>query len=90
MHQKGEQIQKEVEKLEKEEIKYVDKIVNVPTDPTDPFCNKSGHTVNTILMWIGVAINLAAIAVVVTYFVLKKKKENDETPLVDYSPEDDE
>ena len=85
-----EQIKKEVEKLEKEEIKYVDKIVNVPTDPTDPFCNKSGHTVNTILMWIGVAINVAAIAVVVTYFVLKKKKENDETPLVDYSPEDDE
>ena len=83
-------IKQEVEKLEEEEIKYVDKIVNVPTDPTDPFCNKSGHTVNTILMWVGMAINLAAIAVVITYFVLKKKKENDETPLVDYSPEDDE
>ncbi len=85
-----EKIEKEIEELEEEEIKYVDKIVNVPTDPTDPFCNKSGHTVNTILMWVSVAINLAAIAVVITYFVLKKKKENDETPLVDYSPEDDE
>lgn len=84
------QIEKEVEDLEKEEIKFVDKIVNVPTDPVDPFCNKSGHTVNTILMWASAAINLAAIAVVITYFVLKKKKENDETPLVDYSPEDDE
>jgi hypothetical protein len=40
-------------------------------------------------MWVSVAINVAAVALVVTYFVLKKKKEGDETPLVEYDIDDD-
>ena len=81
------EIEAEVEKLEK--VEQVEVKVEVPVEPTDPYCNKGAHTVWIILMWVSVAINVAAVALVVTYFVLKKKKEGDETPLVEYDIDDD-
>ena len=81
------EIEAEVEKLEK--VEQVEVEVQVPVEPTDPYCNKGAHTVWIILMWVSVAINVAAAALVVTYFVLKKKKEGDETPLVEYDIDED-
>ena len=81
------EIETEVEELEK--VEQVEVKVEVPVEPTDPYCNKGAHTVWIILMWVSVAINIAAVALVVTYFVLKKKKEGDETPLGEYDIDDD-
>jgi hypothetical protein len=81
------EIEAEVEELEK--VEQVEVKVEVPVEPTDPYCNKGAHTVWIILMWVSVAINVAAVALIVTYFVLKKKKEGDETPLVEYDIDDD-
>ncbi len=70
-----------------ETIKEVEKIVEVP--PKDPYCNISIHHVWPILFFISLALNAGFIALIVIYFVRKKKNQTDDTPLVDYDIADD-
>ena len=61
----------------------------VPKDPTDDFCNIESHRVWPILFWISLAVNVGLVALIVIYYVNKRKKNNDNTPLVDYDIGDD-
>lgn len=81
-------VTKEVEKIVTE-IKEVEVTVEVPTEPTDPFCNKSSHTVWLVLLIISAIINVVFIVLTVVYFIRKKNNHKDTTPLVNYSIEDD-
>lgn len=81
---------KEVE-VTKEVIKEVpvEVTVEVPTEPTEPFCNKSSHKVWLVLLIISAVINVAFIVLTVVYFLRKKNNHKDTTPLVNYSIEED-
>lgn len=57
-------------------------------EPTDDYCNISIHYVWPILFFVCLAINLAFVALVVWY-LRRRKKENDDTPLVNYDIDDD-
>ncbi len=77
--------------VEKEVIKEVpvEKIVEVPADPTDPFCNKGVHTVFLVLF---IVFAIATTALTVLYAIgygRKKNNRKDTTPLVNYNIEDD-
>lgn len=76
----------EMNKLKTVEIIEVEK-----NDPTpENFCNITMHRVWPILFWISLALNIALVALIIIYLVLKRKRVSDDTPLVDYSIEDDE
>ena len=72
---------KDLEKIE-EIITEIEKIVEV--EPTDPYCNIQIHYVWPILFFISLFVNVGFIALVVIYFVRRKKNQTDDTPLVDY------
>lgn len=57
-------------------------------EPTDDYCNISIHYVWPILFFVCLAINLAFVALVVWY-LRRRRKENDDTPLVNYDIDDD-
>ncbi len=78
----------EVEKIVEVEVP-VEVTVEVPTEPTEPFCNKSSHNVWLVLLIISAVINVAFIVLTVVYFIRKKNNHKDTTPLVNYSIEDD-
>ncbi len=61
----------------------------VTVEPTEDYCNIGSHTVWIVLFWISFAINLAFVALALTYYYLKRKKTTDDTPLVDYDITDD-
>lgn len=61
----------------------------VPGDPTDDYCNIASHRVWPILFWISLALNIGFAALIVVYYINKRKKNNDNTPLVDYDIGDD-
>ncbi len=82
------EVTKEVEKIVEVE-KTVEVTVEVPTDPTEPFCNKTSHTVWLVLLIISAIINVVFIVLTVVYFTRKKNNHKDTTPLVNYSIEDD-
>ena len=50
---------------------------------------KLGHTLLVILLIISAVINLAFIALLIWYLIKRKKKAEDNTPLVDYNINDD-
>ena len=77
------------EMVELNKVETIEKEVPVPTEPTDDFCNQSGHRVWPVISWISIVLNVGAAALIVVYFILKKKKESDNTPLVDYDITDD-
>lgn len=77
----------EMEELKK--VETVIKEVEVPVEPTEPFCNKGGHIAWIVLFWISFALNLAAGGLIGAFFYFKKKNSKDNTPLVDYDPADD-
>jgi len=81
------QIIAEMEELKK--VETVIKEVEVPVEPTEPFCNKGGHIAWIVLFWISFALNLAAGGLIGAFFYFKKKNAKDNTPLVDYDPADD-
>ena len=85
-------VEKEVEKIfEVEKIVEVpvEVTVEVPTEPTEPFCNKSSHNVWLVLLIISAVVNVAFIVLTVVYFVRKKNNHKDTTPLVNYNIEED-
>lgn len=77
----------EIEELKK--VETVIQEVEVPVEPTEPFCNKGGHIAWIVLFWISFALNLAAGGLIGAFFYFKKKNSKDNTPLVDYDPADD-
>lgn len=65
-----------------------DQIVEVEVEPSGDYCNISIHYVWPVLFFISLAVNLAFVVLAVLY-VRRKKKETDNTPLVDYDISDD-
>jgi predicted PurR-regulated permease PerM len=65
-------------------IKALKKVA--PIDDDEPDTN----LLAIILTWGSIGINVATVAIVVVYFILKKKKAKDNVPMVDYAAEDDE
>ncbi|MBE6636783.1 MAG: hypothetical protein E7618_03140 [Ruminococcaceae bacterium] len=61
-----------------------------PTTPVDDYCNIESHRIWPILFWISLALNVAGAAFAVVYFMMKRKKTTDDTPLIDYDITDDE
>lgn len=61
-----------------------------PTTPVDDYCNIESHRIWPILFWISLALNVAGVAFAVVYFMMKRKKTTDDTPLIDYDITDDE
>jgi hypothetical protein len=55
----------------------------VEVEPSGDYCNISMHYVWPILFFISLALNLVFAGVAV-YLFRRKKKESDDTPLVDY------
>lgn len=66
----------------------VEKVVEV--EPEYGFCNRVLHKLWPILLIISFVLNLAFIGLIVTYVLRKRRKVNDDTPLVDYDITDDE
>lgn len=62
----------------------------IPTEPDYDFCNMGMHRVWPILFWVSLVLNLAFVALITTFILRKKRKESDDTPLVDYDISDDE
>ena len=63
--------------------------VQVEVPPTDDYCNIPVHRVWPVLFFCSLALNVALVAVIVIYISGKKKKQTDDTPLVDYDISDD-
>ncbi|MBQ4064791.1 MAG: FIVAR domain-containing protein [Clostridia bacterium] len=82
------QIEDKLAELRTPETVVVDK--PTPSAPTDDYCNIEGHRIWPILFWISLALNVAGVAYVVVFFVMKRKKTTDDTPLIDYDITDDE
>jgi len=61
-----------------------------PTTPVDDYCNIESHRIWPILFWISLALNVVGAAFAVVYFMMKRKKTTDDTPLIDYDITDDE
>ena len=64
-------------------------VKEVEVEPSYPFCNISMHKVWPVLFWISFVLNLALIGLGVMYFMRRRKKQVDDTPLVDYDINDD-
>ncbi|MBE7066855.1 MAG: hypothetical protein E7385_04820 [Ruminococcaceae bacterium] len=62
----------------------------IPTEPDYDFCNMGMHRVWPILFWVSLVLNLAFVALITTFILRKRRKESDDTPLVDYDISDDE
>ncbi len=73
-----------------EELRSKEVIKEVPVEPDGPFCNIFSHRVWPILFTISAILNALFIALVVVYFVRRRKNQKDDTPLVDYQIGDDE
>jgi len=81
-------IEEKLAEIKKPENVIVEKPVPVP--PTDDYCNMASHRVWPVLFWISLALNVAGGAFGVVYYMRKRKKTTDDTPLVDYDITDDE
>lgn len=79
-------IMDEMAKLKEVEIVEVNK----QTPHEENYCDIPMHRVWPILFWISLALNIVLIVLIIVYFSLKRKRVSDDTPLVDYSIEDDE
>lgn len=66
----------------------IEKIVEI--EPEYGFCNFFLHKLWPILFIISIVLNLAFVGLIVTYVIRKRRKVNDDTPLVDYDITDDE
>ncbi len=85
-----EQIKKAIADSQKEPDKIIEKVeVPVEVEPSYPFCNIPMHRVWPILFTISAILNVCFIALVIVYFVKRKKNQQDDTPLVDYDIGDD-
>ena len=84
------ELEKAIQDLTKIEeiIKEIEKIVEVEVEPSDPYCNISMHYVWPILFFVSLFVNAVFIGLIVFYFV-RRKKERDDTPLVDYDIDED-
>ncbi len=85
----------EMQELIKQYLEDNKEIIEVPVEvpveklPEGDYCNISIHQLWPILFAISAILNVGFIAVIVIYFVRKKKNQKDETPLVDYDIDDD-
>lgn len=66
----------------------IEKIIEV--EPKYGFCNLFSHKLWPVMFIISLVLNLAFVGLIVTYVIRKKRKVNDDTPLVDYDITDDE
>ena len=81
-------IEEKLAEIKKPESVIVEK--PIPVLPTEDYCNITSHRIWPILFWISLTLNVAGGAFVVVYFMRKRKKTTDDTPLVDYDITDDE
>lgn len=72
------------------ELVVVEKEVPVEVEPSYTFCNNMLHTLFLVLMIISLVINVALVLLIVLYRNAKRRREKDDTPLVDYNEEEDE
>lgn len=79
-------ITKEIETLKKAQIVEIEKVVEV--EPTDDYCNIPSHRLMIALFWVSIALNVALVGLIV-YYIIKKSKTGDNTPIVDYDITDD-
>ncbi len=76
-----------------EDMKKVENVVEkvpVEVEPQSPYCNVKLHPVWPIIAIVSLILNAASVAVIVMYYIKKKKSQVDNTPLVDYDISDDE
>ena len=65
------------------------KEVTKEVEPTDPYCNIPIHKIWPILFFISLGLNLLLLLLLLLALKKKKKDEKDDTPMVDYDPNDD-
>ena len=70
------------------EMVVVEKEVQVEVDPTYPFCNKMIHPLFLVLMIVSLVGNVVLILLIVLYKQAKRRREKDDTPLVDYQEDE--
>lgn len=63
--------------------------VEVEVLPTDDYCNMTSHRVWPVLFFISLAVNIGLAVLIVVYVAKKRRKQRDNTPLVDYDIDDD-
>ena len=63
--------------------------VTVKVPPSDDFCNISIHTLEPVLFFISLTLNVAIVVLIVIYMKKMRKASKDDTPLVDYDIDDD-
>lgn len=61
----------------------------VPTEPEGDYCNMNSHPIWQILFWVSLALNVIIGLIIGGFFLLRRRKLSDDTPLVDYDIEDD-
>ena len=75
---------------EMDQMVVVEKEVEVEVEPSYTFCNNLFHTILLILLIVSVLGNIALILLIVLYRNAKRRREKDNTPLVDYSDDEEE
>ena len=93
--------QEEIDECSKEIHETLDKIieeyqnqddgVNIEglIDPSEKYCNIKMHKVWMTLFFISLAVNLVGVGLLIAKIIIKKKKEGDDVPLVNYNIEED-
>jgi len=72
------------------ELVVVEKEVKVEVEPSYTFCNNLLHNLFLVLMIVSLVINLVLVLLIVLYRQAKRRRERDDTPLVDYHEDEDE
>lgn len=72
------------------ELIVVEKEVKVEVEPSYSFCNNVHHNLFLILMLVSIVANVALVLLIVLYRQAKRRREWDDTPLVDYHEDEDE
>ena len=63
--------------------------VRVEVPPTTAYCNKPMDRLWPVLFFVSLAVNLGLVVMIITYVSKKRKRQHDDTPLVDYDIYDD-
>lgn len=63
--------------------------VRVEVPPTTAYCNKPMDRLWPVLFFVSLAVNLGLVVLIITYVSKKRKRQHDDTPLVDYDIYDD-
>ena len=84
-------IMKDCENVGNQTVEIIKEVrVEVPVEPSDPYCNIPIHKLWPVLFFIALGIIALLIAIIFWYFAKRKKTQKDDTPIVDYDISDDE